>query len=112
MRYDSGEYNLVVTVINNPAFGEDEEPEFLRVLTITDGNNVKSDAFENTFEAGSLTVNKVVTGNYGDPNDEFEVTVTLTPNQGKVLKAAQLKQQVLNHLIRMKRPGSYNCLYC
>jgi pilin isopeptide linkage protein len=91
MRYDSGEYNLVVTVINNPAFGEDEEPEFLRVLTITDGNNVKSDAFENTFEAGSLTVNKVVTGNYGDPNDEFEVTVTLTPNQGKVLKAAPIE---------------------
>lgn len=83
MRYDSNEYYLVVTVINNPAFGEEGEPQFLRVLTLQGEGNLKEEGFENQFEAGSLTVHKVVTGNYGDPNDEFEVTVTLTP-QGEL----------------------------
>lgn len=84
MRYDGAPYNLVVTVINNP-----DGDGFLRVLTLTDGNNVKGDAFENEFSAGKLTIKKEVTGNYGDPNDTFTVTVTLTAVDGKDLKAAQ-----------------------
>lgn len=87
MDYDGVTYYLVVTVINNPDFGMPDEPEFLRVLTLTDGKNVKRDSFVNDFDAGNLTINKIVTGNYGDPNDEFTVTVTLTPIEGKVLKA-------------------------
>ncbi|MGI6571613.1 MAG: DUF7601 domain-containing protein [Caldicoprobacterales bacterium] len=90
MVYDSATYYLVVTVINNPDFGEENEPEFLRVLTLTDENNVKVDDFENTFNAGSLTIKKEVTGNYGDPDDEFTVVVTLAPAEGKVLKAAPI----------------------
>lgn len=81
MTYDTGTYNLVITVINNPA-GEG----FLRVLTMTDGNNVKTDSFKNTFNAGSLTVKKETAGNYADPNDTFEVTVTLNAVEGKVLR--------------------------
>ena len=88
MRYDSGEYKLVVTVINNPDYEEgSNEPKFLRVLTLTDENNLKDDSFKNKFYAGSLTVRKQVTGNFGDPDDEFEVTVTLSPKEGKELKA-------------------------
>ena len=87
MNYDTATYYLVVTVINNPDFGKDGEPEFLRVLTLTDDNNVKRDSFKNSFNAGNLTINKVVTGNYSDPDDEFTVTVTLTPITGKTLKA-------------------------
>lgn len=88
MRYDSGEYRLVVTVINNPDYEEgSNEPKFLRVLTLTDENNLKDDSFKNEFYAGSLTVRKQVTGNFGDPDDKFEVTVTLSPKEGKELKA-------------------------
>ncbi len=54
---------------------------------MTDENNLKDDSFKNEFYAGSLTVRKQVTGNFGDPDDEFEVTVTLSPKEGKELKA-------------------------
>lgn len=74
MKYDDGTYYLVVTIINN-LDGEG----FLRVLTLKDENNLKEDAFNNTFSAGDLTVEKVIDGNYADPNDEFEITVTVTP---------------------------------
>ncbi len=89
--YDDGEYNLVITVINNPAFGEEGEPKFLRVLTLTGDSNVKTDAFKNSFDSGNLTVNKVIAGNYSDPNDEFEIIVTLTPVEGKVLNSDAIK---------------------
>ncbi|RBP64490.1 pilin isopeptide linkage protein [Alkalibaculum bacchi] len=82
MNYDGATYNLVVTVINNP-----NGAGFLRVLTLTDDKNVKRDAFKNDFDAGNLTIKKEVTGNYGDPNDQFTVTVTLTPIGDKVIKA-------------------------
>jgi len=91
MVYDQGFNNLVVTVINNPDYGEVQgAPKFLRVLTMTGGteeNPIKVEAFGNTFNAGDLTIRKVITGNYADPNDEFEVTVTVTPDTGKVIKA-------------------------
>lgn len=74
MKYDDGTYYLVVTIINN-LDGEG----FLRVLTLKDENNLKEDAFNNTFSAGDLTVEKVIDGNYADPNDEFKITVTVTP---------------------------------
>lgn len=88
MNYGSGEYHLVITVINNPDFGVVEgSPEFLRVLTLTDGNNLKIKEFQNDFSAGSLVINKETTGNFTDPDDEFVVTVTLTPKEGKTLVA-------------------------
>jgi pilin isopeptide linkage protein len=89
--YDDGEYNLVITVINNPAFGEEGEPKFLRVLTLTDGNNVKKDAFKNSFDSGDLTIKKEIKGNYADPDDEFEIIVTLTPVEGKVLNSSAIE---------------------
>ncbi len=86
MNYDSGTYYLVVTVINNPDFGiEEDAPQFLRVLTLTDENDVKDDTFENDFDAGDLVIKKETTGNFTDSDDEFTVTVTLTPVAGKTL---------------------------
>ena len=84
--YDDGTYYLVVTVINNPDYVVGQTSKFLRVLTLTDENNVKRDSFENDFSAGSLVINKKITGNYALFDDEFEVTVTLTPDQGKNIK--------------------------
>lgn len=78
--YDGETYYLVVTVLN------DGQEGFIRVLTLYDGNDVKTDAFENKFYAGSLVINKEITGNNAVYTDEFEVTVTLTPDEGKNIK--------------------------
>lgn len=48
-------------------------------------NGEKTSEFKNTFETGSFTVSKNVTGNMADRNDEFEITVTLTAPEGKVI---------------------------
>lgn len=40
--------------------------------------NKKSDTFENTYSAGSLSVKKTVTGNLGDKDKYFAITVSLT----------------------------------
>lgn len=109
--YDDGEYNLVITVINNPAFGEEGEPKFLRVLTLTDGNNVKKDAFKNSFDSGNLTVNKVIAGNYADPNDKFEITVTLTPVEGKVLNSDAIKHDGGTISVLNEETGAVKIVY-
>lgn len=83
MRYLGGTNYLKITVINDL----DNPGEFLRVLTIAGANNKKIDAFENEYLAGNLTVKKVIAGNYSDPDDEFEITVTVTPIDDKVINA-------------------------
>lgn len=45
--------------------------------------DVKTGAFTNTYSAGSLSVTKTVTGNMGDRDKYFAITVTLTGEQGK-----------------------------
>lgn len=79
--YDSATYYLKITVLN------DGEGGFIRVLTLLDEeNDVKADAFDNKFNAGSLVITKQITGNFAVFTDEFDVTVTLTPDQGKNIK--------------------------
>lgn len=85
MGYDAGTYYLAVTVLNSP-----NGDGFIRVLTIANENGIKNDAFNNTFSAGSLNITKETTGNFGDTNDEFEVTVTLTPPEGKNIKSGPI----------------------
>lgn len=46
----------------------------------------KFDNFDNKFEGGHLYVDKLVTGNLGDPNKEFTLKVTLTAPAGKTVK--------------------------
>lgn len=60
--YDATDYNLVV--------------EEIGVTLPEDGEKV--DTFTNTYEVGSLTVTKEVTGNLGDTAKEFDMTITLT----------------------------------
>lgn len=78
--YDGATYYLKITVINDGTGG------FLRVLTLVDGKDVKTDAFQNKFYAGELVIKKTITGNYAVYDDEFDVTVTLTPKEGKNIK--------------------------
>lgn len=89
MNYDNIPKQLKITVINNPNYGKWDKRKFLRVVTMTAGTTkkpIKVETFKNSFEAGKLTIKKVITGNYADPNDEFTVTVRLTPKDGKVIK--------------------------
>ncbi|WP_373788045.1 Spy0128 family protein [Jeotgalibaca porci] len=81
MRYNTEAYKLQVTVLN------DGDGGFKRVVTLVTGEkDVKTDTILNTFEAGELVVTKEITGNFSQSDDTFEVTVTLTPDEGKNLK--------------------------
>lgn len=92
MQYDNETKNLVITVINNPKYGQPRQPKFLRVITMTNKKEkIKVDSFRNSFQAGNLTFEKKVTGNYGSPNDIFEVKVTLTPKSGKNINIDPIK---------------------
>lgn len=78
--YYGNNIKLVVTVIQ----GENEKLRIAAVHTEAE-NGAKSDTFENTYSANSLPVKKVVTGNLGDKDKLFNVTVTLTNNTGKTM---------------------------
>lgn len=67
--YDTTKKTLVVTVTL-------EDGKLKETYALHDGDK-KTDTVENTYSAGSLSVKKVVTGNLGDKNKKFEVTVTL-----------------------------------
>lgn len=60
---------LVVTVV--------EQDGKIRVAAVhTESNGDKDDKIINVYESGSLAVSKTVTGNLGDKDKEFNVTVT------------------------------------
>lgn len=73
---------LVVTVIQ-------DTNARLRVAAVhTEGQEEgKSDDISYTYSAGSLEVKKLVTGNLGDRNKEFNVTVTFTAPADKEVKS-------------------------
>ena len=78
--YYENNIKLVVTVIQ----GKNEKLRIAAVHTEAE-NGEKSDTFENTYSANSLPVKKVVTGNLGDKDKLFDVTVTLTNSTGKTM---------------------------
>ena len=78
--YYGNNIKLVVTVIQ----GDNAKLRIAAVHTEAE-NGTKSDTFENTYSANSLPVKKVVTGNLGDKDKFFDVTVTLTNNTGKTM---------------------------
>lgn len=80
--YYENNIKLVVTVIQ----GENGKLRIAAVHTEAE-NGTKSDTFENTYSANSLPVKKVVTGNLGDKNKFFTVTVTLKNNTGKTMSS-------------------------
>lgn len=73
--YHTAYIKLVVTVI--------EYNGKIRVAAVHTENagGDKSDTFENTYSAGSLTVSKTVNGLLGDKGKEFEFTVTFTSDK-------------------------------
>lgn len=59
---------------------------YLIIGTMGTDMTKKFDNFDNKFAAGDLNITKQVTGNLGDKNKLFDVTVTLTAPAGKVVK--------------------------
>lgn len=83
---------LVVTVMNsdNPENGEHN----VRVAAVhCEAEGEKDDTFENTYSAGDLSITKTVTGNLGDRNKEFTVTVTFS-SEKEVKSAITYKERV------------------
>ena len=67
-----------------------EDGGYKRVAAIhcegADGT-VKTGEFSNTYSAGKLSVKKVVEGNMGDQDKEFEITVTFTASDDDIVKS-------------------------
>lgn len=82
--YYGDDIRLVVTVIQ----AADNKLRVAAVHTEAAGAAGKSDAFANVYEAGSLSVRKAVTGNMGDREKHFDVTVTFTAPAGKTVNEA------------------------
>ena len=83
-----GNMLLKVSVVYNDAGTRLEEKyAFYNGMNSTtgEGTGTKGAAIENTYSAGSLEVKKVVTGNLGDKNKMFNVTVTFTAPAGKTV---------------------------
>lgn len=80
--YDSTPVYMVVTVTNGTDGG------FVRTVALhadsTTGDKLKDgdDAFENTYSAGKLTVEKIVTGNMADKSKAFKIKVTVKDTDG------------------------------
>ena len=74
---------VIVTVAN-------EETGALQATAhvYTENTSDKKDNFPNVYSAGSLAVNKQVTGNLGDREKEFNVTVEFTAPEGKTVNEA------------------------
>lgn len=88
--YDEKTVTLKVTVVNNKA-GDGFDRYVTVYKNVSDSESEKlaegQNAFENKYSANSLPVKKVVTGNLGDKNKAFKVTVTLTNKTGKSMSS-------------------------
>lgn len=81
--YRGSDISLVVTVLQ----GENGKVRVAAVHTENGGR--KTDTFaDNVYSAGSLTVSKTVTGNLGDRQKEFNVTVTFNAPDEKTVREA------------------------
>ena len=75
VEYHASAIKLVVQVIRDETNGD------VRVAAVhceTQTEQGKTDNITNTYKSGSLAITKEVTGNMGDQNQYFDVTVTLT----------------------------------
>ena len=77
--YDTTVRTLKVLVVNDDENGLRIES----VGAVKNSDNMKDDTFTNVYSAGTLSIKKQVTGNLGDKDKYFTVTVTLTGENGK-----------------------------
>lgn len=83
--YYAENIRLIITVIE----AEDGQRRIAAIHTESGepGDTEKSNDIEYTYSAGSLEVKKLVTGNLGDRDKEFNVTVTFTAPADKEVKS-------------------------
>ncbi|MBU5459206.1 DUF7601 domain-containing protein [Anaerostipes sp. MSJ-23] len=79
--YNDEEYLVRVAVHYN-----NENKLEIANVKLFNGNVLKVTGLQNSYSAGRLMVQKVVTGNMSNRNDEFNVKVTFTAPQGKKIK--------------------------
>ncbi|EET61980.1 pilin isopeptide linkage domain protein [Marvinbryantia formatexigens DSM 14469] len=82
--YRTSDIKLVVTVLQDAS-------GYIRVAAVhteDEGGNKTNTFNDNEYSAGSLAVKKIVTGNLGDQQKEFAVTVTFTAPEGKTVSEA------------------------
>lgn len=106
--YDDTEKTLKVTVTN----ATDGEEGFVESYAFFNTDGTKSDTVVNTYKAGSLRVQKKVTGNLGDKNKKFEVTVkfktdktvnsTISYEQDKNIKSTDWKEGEATAVVEIK----------
>lgn len=82
VEYSTQKIELKVYVLN------DGNGSYIRVPSIvTKVGDEKLESIENTYSAGSLAVTKNVTGNLGDKQKDFNVTVTFTAPEGTTVNS-------------------------
>lgn len=80
--YSDAEYKVKLLV----TFDDNGNRKLTEVQLLDKDETDKSDSgFTNEYSAGALGVTKVVTGNLGDKNKAFNVTVTFTAPEGKTV---------------------------
>lgn len=79
--YNDEEYFVRVAVHYN-----NENKLEIANVKLFNGDGLKVTGLQNSYSAGRLMVQKVVTGNMSNRSDEFNVTVTFTAPQGKKIK--------------------------
>lgn len=81
MEYDTAEYEFTVIVLN------DGQGQLKRLILKDAETGQKTDVFNNEYNAGSLVVNKEITGNNANFTETFPVKVTLTAPENKVINS-------------------------
>ncbi|NLC65931.1 MAG: hypothetical protein GX752_03170 [Clostridium sp.] len=86
MGYDANEYTFTVVVLND---GQGQRKRL--ILKKSESKDAttgqKTDVFDNKYDAGSLVVNKEITGNNANFEETFPVKVTLTASEGKKINS-------------------------
>lgn len=94
VNYSTATYKMHVYVVNSDADNTQGsvlqcKVRFDKVTTGENGETTdkKISSIENTYDAGTLTVTKKVTGSMGDRDQAFSFDVTFTALTGKILKS-------------------------
>lgn len=76
-------------------------------LSTAAGSGSKISGFENKYVTHKLTITKVVAGNQGDKNKDFEFTVTIKGADGETYKYGTVKKRCYYHEPNYNQVGSY-----
>ena len=84
---------MVVTVFSDSDNQPDDAPGAKHFVAVLHEDSVTGDKtdriFENTYDAGSLTVSKELKGNMADLTDTFDFTISFTAETGAAISDAQ-----------------------